>query len=110
MLVGVLTGTDEYVLERAMEVVRDGGADRLARCLANMPDKQATALIVITPLRQRTSHLERYLDTRLSLQVPVPRSMQKGRQRGAVGARKNLRPEAAEAQSFFLEGLSLIHI
>ena len=30
-MVGVPIGTDEYVLERALEVVRDGGADRLAR-------------------------------------------------------------------------------
>ena len=38
-MVGVPIGTDEYVLERALEVVRDGGADRLARCLAIMLDK-----------------------------------------------------------------------
>ena len=38
-VVDVPIGTDKYVLDRAMEVVRDGGADRLARCLANMPDK-----------------------------------------------------------------------
>ena len=50
--------SDEYVLDRAMEVVRDGGADRLARCLANMPDKQAAALIAIESLGQRTSYLE----------------------------------------------------
>ena len=30
---GVQIGTDEYVLDRAIEVVRDGGADRRARCL-----------------------------------------------------------------------------
>ena len=28
-----------------MEVARDGRADRLARCLARMPDKPAAALI-----------------------------------------------------------------
>ena len=33
-VVGVPIGTDEYVLDRAMEVVRNGGADRLGRCLA----------------------------------------------------------------------------
>ena len=48
-MVGVPTGTDEYVLEQALEVVRDGGADRLARCFANMPDKQAAALIAMNP-------------------------------------------------------------
>ena len=40
-VVGVLISADEYALERAMDAVRDGGADRLARCLANMQDKQA---------------------------------------------------------------------
>ena len=73
-VVGVPIGTDEYVLDRAMEVVRDGGADRLARCLANMPDKQAAALIAIDPLGQRTSCLERALDTSCLLYTsPSPR-------------------------------------
>ena len=44
-MVGVPIGTEEYVRGRSMEVVRDVGADHLARCLANMPDKQAGALI-----------------------------------------------------------------
>ena len=50
-----------------MEVVRDGGADRLTRCLANMPDKQAVVVIAIASLGQSTSYLERALDTGLSL-------------------------------------------
>ena len=66
-MVGVPIGTDEHVLKRASEVVRDGGADRLARCLANMPDKQAAPLIAIESLGQRTSYLERAPDTGLSL-------------------------------------------
>ena len=66
-VVGVPIGTDEHVLKRASEVVRDGGADRLARCLANMPDKQAAPLIAIESLGQRTSYLERAPDTGLSL-------------------------------------------
>ena len=45
-VVGVLIGTDEYVLERAREIVKEGGTDHLASCLANMPDKQAAAHIV----------------------------------------------------------------
>ena len=49
-MVGVPIGTDEYVLDRAVEVVRDGGADRLVRCLARMPDKQAATLIAIESL------------------------------------------------------------
>ena len=35
-MLGVPIGTAEYVFERAMEVVRDGGADRLAHCLATV--------------------------------------------------------------------------
>ena len=54
-VVGVPIGADEYVLERAMEIVRYGGADRLSCCLANMLDKQAAALIAIESLGQRTS-------------------------------------------------------
>ena len=68
-MVGVPIGTDEYVLERASEVVRDGGADRLARCLANMSDKQAAALIANDSQRQRTSYLERALGTGFSLEA-----------------------------------------
>ena len=52
-----------------MEVVRDGGTDHLARCLANMPDKQAPALITVESLGQRTSYLERALDPELSLEA-----------------------------------------
>ena len=52
-MVGVPIGTDEYVLGRALKVVRDVGAGRLACCLANMPDMQAAALIVIESLGQR---------------------------------------------------------
>ena len=69
MVVSVPIGMDEYVLDRAMEVVRDGGADPLARCLASMLDKQAMAHIAIGPLGQRTSYLERVLDTGLSLEA-----------------------------------------
>ena len=58
-----------YVRGRAMEVVRGGGADHLARCLANIPDKQAAALITVESLGLRTSYLERALDPRLSLEA-----------------------------------------
>ena len=37
--------------------MRDGGADRLARCLANTLDKQAVNLIDVEPLGQRSSYL-----------------------------------------------------
>ena len=68
-VVGVPIGTDECVLERAMEVARNAGAGRHARCLADMPDKQAVALIAIEYLGQRTSYLGRALDTGLSLEA-----------------------------------------
>ena len=50
---GVSIGMDDYVLVRAFEVVRDGGADRVARCPANMPDEQVAALIAIASLGKR---------------------------------------------------------
>ena len=61
---GVPFGTDEYVLEQALEVVRGGAANRLAHCLAN-----TVALIAIEPLRQRESYLERALGTGFSLEA-----------------------------------------
>ena len=48
-VVGVPIGTEEYVRGRAMEAVGVGGADCLARCLVNMPDKQVLALIASNP-------------------------------------------------------------
>ena len=66
--VGVPIGTDAYVLERSREVGKGGGTDHLALCLANMPDKQAAALIVIESLGQRAGYLERALDTDLSVE------------------------------------------
>ena len=66
---GVPIGTDEYVLGRALKVVRDVGAGRLACCLANMPNKQGAALVTIESLAQRTCYLERALDTGLSLEA-----------------------------------------
>ena len=67
-MIGVRTRTDKYVLERAMEVVMDGGADGHARCLVNTSDKHAAALVAIESLGQRTSFLERALDTGQSLE------------------------------------------
>ena len=103
-VVGFPTGTDEYVLDRAMEVVRDRGADRLARCLANMPDKQAVALIAIESLGQRTSYLERAQDTGLSLEA------RRRAGNGAQWAYQNILelPRAAEARSFFQEGTPVV--
>ena len=68
-VVGVPIGTGEYVLERAMGVLKDGGVDRHARCLPRMPDKQVAALIAIESLEKRTSYPEKAMDTELSLQA-----------------------------------------
>ena len=61
-MVGVPIGNDEYVLERAREIVKERATDHLERCLSNMPEKQAAALIVTESLGQRTGYLERALD------------------------------------------------
>ena len=99
-MVDIPIGTDEYVLERALKVVRDGGADRLARCLANMLNKQGATLIAIEPLAQRTSYLERTLDTGLSLEV------YRKVDNGAQWAYENFLelPGAVEVQPIFREG------
>ena len=88
------------MLDRATEVVRDGGADRLSRCLTSMPDKQAPALVAIESLGQRTSYLERALDTGLSLEAC------RRADNGSQWAYENILelPRAAEAQSFLQEG------
>ena len=52
-----------------MDVVRDGGADRLGRCLANMPNTQTAARIAVESLGQRTSYLERALNPGLPLEA-----------------------------------------
>ena len=88
------------MLERALEGGRDGVADGLARCLTNLPDKQAAALIAIESLEQSTSYPERVLDTGLPLDAC------RRADNGAQWAdRKILElPGAPEAQSFFQEG------
>ncbi|CAN0409834.1 unnamed protein product, partial [Laminaria digitata] len=68
-VVSVPIRTEEYMRGRAMEVIGDGGADCLARCLTNMLDKQAAALISVESLGQRTTYLERALDPRLPLEA-----------------------------------------
>ena len=66
-VVGVPIGTDEHARESAMEIVRNGGAEQLARMLSRMPDKQSANLIAIGSMVQRTSYLERVMDPKLSL-------------------------------------------
>ena len=80
--------------------MKDGGADHLARSLGNMPDKQAAALIAIEFFGQRTSYLDRALETGLSLEAYM---MVENRAPWAF--KKTLKlPGAAEAHSFFQEG------
>ena len=66
-VVGVPIGTDEYARESAMEIVRSGGAEQLARMLSRMPGKQSANLISTGSMVQRTSYLERVMDPELSL-------------------------------------------
>ena len=68
-VVGVPIGNDEYVLERAREIVKERATDHLERCLSNMPEKQAAALIVTESLGQRTGYLEKTLGTVLLLEA-----------------------------------------
>ena len=75
-------------------------ARTVLRCLANVPDTQAAALIAIDSLAQRTSYLEGALDMGLSLDAC--RRADSGAQRTYEKIFKL--PGAAEAQSFFQEG------
>eukprot|EP00903_Cladosiphon_okamuranus_P006087 g5997.t1 len=45
-VVGVPIGTDAYIEDYAMRTITDGGANKLARMLARMPDKQVAHLEV----------------------------------------------------------------
>lgn len=69
MVVGVPIGTDDFLMERETEVVRDGGVDLLARYLANMLDKKSVTFLTIEPHGKRASYLERALDLRPSLEA-----------------------------------------
>ena len=84
-VVGVSIGHDEYVLDREREIVKEGGMYHLARCLANMRDKQGG------PHRHRIPRAEDWLPRTGSRYGAVPRSMQEGRQRGTAGIRENPR-------------------
>ena len=66
-VVGVPVGTDGYARESAMEIVRNGGAEQLARMLSRMPNKQSAKLVSTGSMVQRTSYFERVMDPELSL-------------------------------------------
>ena len=99
-VVGVPIGIDEYVLERARKMAKEEDTDHLARCLANMSDKQAAALIVTESLGQRTGYLEKTLGTVLLLEAC---SRADNRTHWAYEKLLGL-PGAAEAQTLFQEG------
>ena len=56
-VVGVPIGTDEYVMDSAMEIVKNGGADQFARMLPRMPDKQSANLIATGSMVQQTAYV-----------------------------------------------------
>ena len=103
-------GTEVSVRGRAREVVRDGGADPLARCLANMPVKEAAALIDVEYRRQLTSYPERALDPGLPLkackrtgsgtQWPYDKNPRDtGRDDGTVDVPRGVPGESADSQT-----------
>ena len=65
-VVGVPIGTDAYAMESAMEIVKNVGAEQLARMLPHMPDKQSANLIATGSMVQRTAYIERVMDPELS--------------------------------------------
>ena len=66
-VVGVPVDKDEYARESAMGIVRNGGAEQLARLLSRVSGKQSAYLIATGFMVQRTSYLERVMDPELSL-------------------------------------------
>ena len=65
-VVGVPIGRDDYVKEFAMKVVTEGGAEKLARMLPHMSDKQVAHLVTSLSLTQRSAYIERGIDSTLS--------------------------------------------
>ena len=60
-------GTDAYPTDNAMEIVKNGGAEQLARMLPRIPGKQSANLIATGSMAQRTAYIERVMDPELSL-------------------------------------------
>lgn len=61
-VVGVPIGTDDFIKGFAADVITKGGARKLARMLARMPDKQVAHLITSMSLVQRSAYIERGID------------------------------------------------
>ena len=100
---GVPIDTDEYVLDRATEVVKNGGSDHLAWSRQHAEHASA-GLIAIESFGQRTSCLERAPDTGLSLEACSRAD------NGAQWVYEKILelPGAAEEHSFFRRGARII--
>ena len=56
-----------YAMESAMEIVKNGTVEQLARMLLRMPDKPSANLIATGSMVQRTAYIEQMVDPVLSL-------------------------------------------
>ena len=65
----VPVGSGTFIERHALNVVREGVAERLARLLAHMPNKHGAQLIVIRAATHKTTSFERGMYTRLSKAV-----------------------------------------
>ena len=60
-MVGVPIGNDIFAVNSALEIVRDGGVEQLARILRRMPDKRSANLIATSSMVQRIYYIERVM-------------------------------------------------
>ena len=65
-MVGVPIGSDAYVKECAIKVIRDRGAEKLARMLPRMSDRHVAFLIISSSLTERSVYIERGIDSELT--------------------------------------------
>ena len=99
--VGVPIGNDAFAVYSALEIVRDGGAEQLARILPrSAPDEQSANLIATSSMVQRTSYVQRVMDPEQSLPAC---------QRADTSAMRTLErllelPGTADESSFFEDG------
>lgn len=56
-----------FMISSDVEIVRDGGADKLACIFQSMPDKRSANLIATSSTIQWTSYTERVMNPKLSL-------------------------------------------
>ena len=60
-------GNDVFAVNSALEIVRGGGAEQLARILPRMSHKQSANLTTTSSMVKRTSYIERVMNPELSL-------------------------------------------